>query len=30
LSQRELDQAADLLHKLRDALREAHTGRKAA
>ena len=30
LSPRELDQAAELLQKLRDALREAHAGRKAA
>ena len=30
LSPRELDQAADLLHKLRDALRDARTERKAA
>jgi len=29
LSPRELDQAAELLHKLRDALRLAHAGRKA-
>jgi len=30
LSPRELDQTAELLHKLRDALRDAHAGRKAA
>ena len=30
LSSRELEQAEQLLHKLRDALREAHTQRKAA
>ena len=30
LSPRELDQATELLHKLRDALREARTQRKAA
>ncbi|MBI3526842.1 MAG: MarR family transcriptional regulator [Betaproteobacteria bacterium] len=30
LSPRELDQAAELLHKLRDALREARAERKAA
>ena len=30
LSPRELEQATGLLHKLRDALREAHTQRKAA
>ena len=30
LSPRELDQAAELLHKLRDALREARAQRKAA
>ena len=30
LSPRELDQAAELLHKLRNALRDAHVQRKAA
>ena len=30
LSPRELDQAAELLHKLRNALRDAHAQRKAA
>ena len=30
LSPRELDQATELLHKLRDALRDAHVERKAA
>ena len=30
LSPRELDQAAELLQKLRDALRDAHAGRKTA